>query len=142
MLCKRYPNVEVVPHVTQDCHRMDWMTAVGDALFLHAEKFSRVPGSALRSVEEWIEDQARTFDLSGFRLIMQAHTHQMGMFPWRSGKLLVETGCMASTQGYMTTPKIGGRPQRRGWTTFVQQGGVTDLNSVRQWCADLVARVA
>lgn len=142
MLCKRYPNVEIAPHATGDGHHMDWMTTLGDALVSHAEKYSRVPGSALRSVEEWIEDQAQSFDLSGYRLILQAHTHQMGMFPWRSGKLLVETGCVASTQGYMTTPRIGGRPQRRGFTTFTQHNGVTDLNSVRQWCADLVARVA
>ena len=84
----------------------------------------------------------RTFDFAPYKLIMQAHTHQMGVFPWRGDKLLVETGCMASTQGYMTTPRIGGRPQRRGWTTFVQHDGETDLNSVRQVWWDVRRRAA
>jgi hypothetical protein len=31
----------------------------------------------------------------------------------------------------MTSARIGGRPQRRGYVTFEQVKGVTDLNSVK-----------
>jgi hypothetical protein len=54
MLCKRYENVEVVPHVTPEGHRLDWLTTIGDAIMLHAEKYSRVPASALRGIDEWL----------------------------------------------------------------------------------------
>lgn len=136
-LAKHYPNVTVAKHITDGGHSVDWFSVCGDAIILHAEKFSRVPASALRGVEEWLADQSQAFNLPDYRLVCLAHTHQMGWFPWRADKVLVEIGCLAKVQGYMTTPRIGGRPQRRGYVTFTQHGGKTDLNSVRLHCFDL-----
>ena len=135
-LAKHYPNVTVAKHVTDGGHSVDWFAITGDAIVLHAEKFSKVPASALRGVEEWLADQSQAFNLPEYRLVCLAHTHQMGLFPWRADKLLVEIGCLCQVQGYMTTPRIGGRPQRRGYVTFTQRGGKTDLNSVKLHCFD------
>jgi hypothetical protein len=130
-LClRRFPNVSFASHPCGR-HRVKWMTQIGDALFCHAEKYSRVPGSALRSVEEWFSDNEHQIGLSPWRVVFQAHTHQMGVFPWRADKLLVETGCLATTPGYAVDARIGGRPQRRGYVTLEQCDGVTDFNSVR-----------
>lgn len=136
-LAKRYPNVSVARHETPSGHTLDWMTTVGDAWFGHPEKFSRVPGSALRSVEDWILDNEVPMGLDRYRLIVLGHTHQLGMFPWRSHQLLVECGCLCKTQGYMASPRIGGRPQKRGYITFYQTHGVTDLNSVKMRWLDV-----
>jgi Icc-related predicted phosphoesterase len=126
----RFENVEL--GVTQvGRHRMDWLVQVGDLIVTHAEKFSIVPGSAMRKVEEWLADQERTLDLQPWRVVAQAHTHQLGMFPWHADKLLLETGCLCETHGYQLTARIGGRPQRRGWWTLEQQDGWTDYDSIR-----------
>jgi len=129
-LASRYPNVELADH-SVDGHEVKWFTTVGDAWFGHPEKYSRVPGSALRNLEEWIADNQETMQIPDCRLYVLAHTHQLGMFPWRANKLLVECGCLCKTQGYMVEPKIGGRPQRRGYVTFEQVDGKTLLNSVK-----------
>lgn len=130
-MAKRYPNVTIANHTTPSGHDVGWFTSIGDAWFGHPEKFSRVPGSVLRSVEEWLDDNKDHFGLDSYRMIVVGHTHQMAVLPWRSNTLLVECGCLCKTQGYMTSARIGGRPQRRGYVTFVQHHGKTDLNSVK-----------
>jgi hypothetical protein len=102
----------------------------------HPEKYSRVPGAALRFVEEWIADNEHALGLSRYRLLVLGHTHAYSQFLWRGGQMLIECGCLAQQQGYMLKPKIGGRPQRRGYVTFEQTNGVTDLNSVRFYSFD------
>lgn len=130
-LAKRYPNVTIARHETPGGHHIDWFTTIGDAWLGHPEKYSRVPGSALRFTEEWIADNEQALGMDQYRLIVMGHTHAYAQIPWRANKLLVETGCLCKNQGYMTAPRIGGRPQRRGYLTFSQHDGVTDLNSVR-----------
>lgn len=129
-LAKHFPNVYIANH-NIDGHEVQWFTTIGDAWFGHPEKFSKVPGSALRAVEEWLADNQRTLGIPECRAYFLAHTHQLGMFPWRGDKMLVEVGCLCKTQGYMMEPKVGGRPQKRGYVTFEQEDGVTDLNSIR-----------
>lgn len=130
-LSKKFKNITIAHHQLSDGHSADWFTTIGDAWLGHPEKYSRVPGSALRSVEEWIADNEHSMDLARYRLIIMGHTHQASMFPWRSDQLLVEVGCLCALQGYMTSARIGGRPQRRAYLTFEQTDGVTDFNSVR-----------
>lgn len=130
-LCKRrFPNVRLASHMVGR-HECKWFTQIGDAIFCHAEKFSRVPGAALRSVEEWFSDNERKLALKPWRVVVMAHTHQFGVYPWRSDKLLVECGCLATTPGYALGAKVGGRPQRGGYVTLDQTDGWTDFSSVR-----------
>jgi predicted phosphodiesterase len=141
-MAKRYPNVTIASHVTPSGKSVDWFTTIGDAWLGHPEKYSRVPGSALRAVEEWISDNETALGMDPFRLIVMGHTHAMSWLPWRAGKLLVECGCLCQQQGYMLSPRVGGRPQRRGYITFEQTDGRTDLNSIRMIWFDAVERVA
>lgn len=141
-IARRYPNVEIAS-VPVGKHTVSWMAQVNDLIVTHAEKFSRVPGSTLRGIEEWLADMHGALGLQPWRVLVQAHTHQLGMFPWHADKLLVEGGCMCQTHGYQLAAKIGGRPQRRGYVTMEQIDGVTDLNSVRPyWCDVEVERAA
>lgn len=137
-ICKRFPNFERKSPTTVNGHKAKWMTQIGDAIFAHAEKFSRVPGSALRSVDEWLTDMEAELRLDEFRVVVQAHTHQLGFFPWKADRWLVECGCLCVPHGYQIAPKIGGRPQRRGWVRMTQIDGVTDINSIRlvSWDAE------
>jgi predicted phosphodiesterase len=130
MLAKRYPNVELAGHQVGR-HRIGWFVQLGDLICAHAEKFSKVPGSALRSIEEWFTERTLTLNLEPWRVIIQAHTHQMGLFPFKADQLLIEGGCMCQTHGYQLQPGIMGRPQRRGYVTLSQVDGITDVNTVR-----------
>lgn len=141
-LCRRFPNVQVVGHTTPDGRRLGWLHQHGDAIISHAEKFSITPGAAVRKVEEWLADMDQHLTLAPWRLLIQAHTHQVSWVPWHADRLLVECGCLCKQHGYQLGARIGGRPQRRGCVTFDQDArGVTDLNSVRPFWYDAV-RVA
>lgn len=141
----KLPNVRFDGHQTASGATIMWMVKVGDALVMHAEKFSRVPGAALRAIEDWASDYEHHMAIEGWRLCVQAHTHQLSWVPFRAGKLLVEQGCLAKMMGYQMGPRLGGRPQRQGYVTFYQhrETGRTDLNSVRLvWIDEAVSRVA
>jgi predicted phosphodiesterase len=130
MLAKRYPNVRFAPQQAGS-HSLGWMTQVGDMMVTHAEKDSRVPGSAVRQIDEGLTDFEFVYDLKPWRVLMQAHTHASGMVPWKADRLLVETGCCCITHGYQMTARMGGRPQRQGYVTLTQHDGKTDVNSIR-----------
>ena len=130
-LSRKYDNIEIAHHPVPDSDiTIDWLTVEGDALLAHPEKYSRVPGNALRAFEEWASDNSSAIGLESIRLLVMGHTHQIAVLPWRSSSLLVECGCLCKTQAYMTGARIGGRPQRRGYVWFDQYDGITDLNSV------------
>jgi UDP-2,3-diacylglucosamine pyrophosphatase LpxH len=130
MLAKRYPNVRFAPQQA-GTHTLGWMTQVGDLLVTHAEKFSRVPGSAVRQIDEGLTDFDHVYNLKPWRVLLQAHTHAASIIPWKADRLLGETGCMCVTHGYQMTARMGGRPQRQGYVTLTQHAGITDVNSVR-----------
>lgn len=130
-LVKRYPNVEVAGWTTPDGQEVSWLTVIGDVAFCHAEKYSRVAGSTLRSIEEWIDDFSGTLGLPRLRAICQFHTHAAGLFPYKSDMLLVEPGCMCTTHKYQLGSKIGGRPQRLAYATMEFVDECLDVNSVR-----------
>jgi hypothetical protein len=128
-LCGQFRNVELVKHKVGS-HTVTWFMQKGDLIVSHAEKYSRVPGSALRGIEDWFSDFERTLDLQPWRVLVQAHTHAMAMFPFGPNKVLVETGCMCRTHGYQLSARIAGRPQRIGWSRLIQRDDVTDLSSI------------
>jgi predicted phosphodiesterase len=128
-LCGQFKNVELAKHKVGP-HNVGWFFQKGDLVVAHAEKYSRVPGSALRGIEEWFTDFEQTLGLDSWRVLVQAHTHAMAILPWRSDKILVETGCMCEVHLYQLSARIAGRPQRVGWSKLVQRDGVTDQSSV------------
>lgn len=130
-LAQRFPNVKIARHDVPGGETVDWFTICGDAWLGHPEKYSRIPGAAVRAVEDWLSDHEDDLGLGRFRLIVMGHTHTWSQFPWRGRQLLVETGSLCQMQGYQVKPKIGGRPQIRGYLTFEQTDGRTDLNSVK-----------
>lgn len=132
-LCGQFSNVELVKNRVDDRYTVSWYVQHGDLVVTHAEKFSKVPGATLRGIEEWVSDFEGTLGLKPWRVLAQAHTHQLGLFPYGADKVLAETGCMCLPMGYQLTAKICGRPQRVGWLTLEQNSGVTDLSSVHPY---------
>ncbi len=134
-MAKHFPNIEIAK-VTASRFAVPWMAQIGDLVVTHAEKFSITPGAALRKIDEWLTDMDAVLDLMPWRVLVQAHTHQLGVIPWKADKLLIEGGCMCAQHGYQLAAKIGGRPQRRGWITLEQVNGRTDFNSLRMTWLD------
>jgi predicted phosphodiesterase len=130
VIARRYPNVTIARHHVGR-YRVGWFYQHGDLICSHAEKFSKVPGAAMRGVHEWFVDRHETLGLQPWRVLIQAHTHQLGLFPWLADQLLIEGGCMCQTHGYQLDARVAGRPQRRGYVVLEQRDGVTDMNSVR-----------
>jgi predicted phosphodiesterase len=129
-LCSQFRNVELVKHKIGDT-TVNWFMQKGDLIVSHAEKYSRVPGSALRGIEDWFSDFEQTLNLDPWRVLVQAHTHAMAMFPYGADKVLVESGAMCLTHKYQLSARIAGRPQRIGWVTMSQRDDVTSLSSIR-----------
>jgi predicted phosphodiesterase len=130
LMAKRYPNIRFADTQVSRFH-VGWFAQFGDLITAHAEKYSRVPGAALRGIDEWFTDQQDTLGLKPWKVLIQAHTHQLGMFPWKADRVMVEGGCMSQTHGYQLQARIMGRPQRVGYVTLEQTKGVTDVNSIR-----------
>ncbi len=138
---KGYQNIRFAP-IKVGRHSLSWCAQQGDLIVTHAEKYSKVPGAALRGIEEWFSDQHDVLGLDPWRVLVQAHTHALGMFPWRSDRLLVEGGALCAVHGYQLDARVAGRGQRLGYVTLTQTDGVTDLNSVRFHWLDPVLREA
>lgn len=130
-LCGQFSNVEHVKNRVAGKYDVSWYIQHGDLVVTHAEKYSKVPGSALRGIEEWVSDFEGTLNLKPWKVLVQAHTHAQNMIFWGSDRLLVECGCMCVTHGYQLTARLAGRPQRVGWTTLEQKNGITQQETVR-----------
>lgn len=130
LMAQRYPNVRIA-ETKVGRFGVNWLYQHGDLICTHAEKYSRVPGAALRGIDEWLTDFDQVLGLEPWRVLVQAHTHAGGVFPFKADRLLVECGCLCATHGYQLQAKITGRPQRVGYVTLEQERGRTSLNSVR-----------
>jgi hypothetical protein len=130
-MVKRYPNVELGSWKTPHGIEMGWLTVFGDVAFCHAENYSKVPGSVLRSLEERLSDNKKVWGLPDLRGVVQFHTHAQAYLPWRSDMLLIEPGCMAEPMGYQHSAGRGGRPQRVGYVVMEFEDGKLDFDSVK-----------
>lgn len=130
-LVKRFPNVEIGTHHAPGGLEIDWITILGDVAFTHAESYSKVPGSVLRSLQERLDDNRQLWGLPPLRAICQFHTHSMALIPWRADMLLIEPGCLAQPMGYQLRAKGGGRAQRLGYVSLDLVDSKLDVNSVR-----------
>ena len=119
---------------------IDWFTVVGSDCWVgHGEGYSKVPGTHLRRTAEYLSQNRQTLGLERVpRLVLCGHTHSLAMIPYHADQLLVETGCLVSTQRYQVQPTAvrGGPPQRRGWVAF-DQTRETDGGGVERWVSDL-----
>jgi predicted phosphodiesterase len=145
-VCAEYPNVRVAgrdltsPSQTSgklETKTIGWLHQYGNVVFTHAERFSKVSGQAAEAVANHLALYRKVFKLDPFRVVIQAHTHQLAWRPWGSDGLVVESGCLAHTPGYALDPACKGVPQRNGYVTFEMVNGRVDIGSVRpHWLED------
>lgn len=141
-LVKRFPNVEIASW-KNGAREYPWFCVLGDVIFSHAQRSSRVPGTSLRGVHEWLTDFEHILGLPRFRAVCQFHTHTQTYFPYKSDSVLIECGAMCEVPEYSTSDRVAGRPQRTGYTTFDLVDGCIDMDSIRLvWLDEQIRRDA
>lgn len=122
-------NVTLAPAIEAGNASIDFLYQVGDAVFTHAEAYSKIPNRAVSGpVLQWLKSFAEPQGIvKPFTTVVQAHTHQAGTVHGDFKVLCIEGGSMCPTQGYQADPKLRStRPPVIGWTVIMQQDGITD----------------
>lgn len=105
---------------------------VNDAVFTHAEYFSKIDLKAGMSARQFLIEWAETLGLRPYKLVVQSHTHMLGS-TYRGGSLKVfESGCLCKVPDYAVVGFYS-KPQTNGYLTIVQHDGVTDFNLSRDY---------
>ena len=105
---------------------------LNDAIFTHAEFFSRVDLKAVSSVYGFAREWQESLGLNDFRLVVQSHTHMLGS-TYRGGSFkLMESGCLCNVPDYAVSGFYS-KPQNNGYVVVTQFDGVTDFNLTREF---------
>jgi hypothetical protein len=135
LLTRDLKNVEVVKPVRKDYARFSFFMQENDLIVSHAEKFSRVTGTAANTAMTWFQSYALPEGLvRPFRVFAQCHTHQASM-NWSNFSIwTMECGCLCKTPDYAAGPKLMGaqRAPKLGYSVFYQDAtGRTDMRRSR-----------
>ena len=123
LLAKPFPNI-IVSETP--------VLQINDAVFAHAEFFSKVDLKAAMNVRGFLSEWKDTLSLRDFRLVIESHTHMVGA-TYRSGNLKVmESGCLCKVPDY-SVMGFYSKPQTNGYVVVVQKDGVTDFNLTREY---------
>lgn len=105
---------------------------VNDALFTHAECFSKVDMKAAVSVYQLMGEWKEVLELNPYSCIVQSHTHMLGA-TYRGGHCkIMESGCLCHVPDY-AVQAFYSKPQTNGYLVLVQKEGKTDFNLTREY---------
>jgi hypothetical protein len=105
---------------------------INDAIFTHAEAFSRVDLKAGINVYQMIQEWKDVLSLRDYRCIIQSHTHMLGS-TYRGGHCkIMESGCLCYIPDY-AVEGFYSKPQTNGYIVVIQKEGVTDMNLTREY---------
>jgi len=108
-------------------YEADYFGQYGDVIAGHFETFMGV--DAVRQTAKWLSDWDYVLRLPNKpRVILQAHTHNLGITFTGKGQLLVNTGCLCRNMPYQFDNAGKYTPNVQGYIALYQRDGVTDLN--------------
>ncbi len=139
LMAEGLPNVKIANPV-EVVEGVHFFGQYGDLVVAHADTSSKVKLRAAENLDKWLTDWQGPLKLKPWRVVAQAHTHQLGMAYGQGGhKLYMELGACCTTEAmtYALQGKVGYRPPVPAYTTLEQcrnEAGdwETDLNSIRQ----------
>lgn len=77
-------------------HGPSFYTKIGSVIFAHRLRgFKKGPLGNAAHIANWMIDRG-----VDFQCIVSAHSHRVGMAPWRQGKLLIDQGCLCYPLNY------------------------------------------
>lgn len=126
------PNVTICHNQVQGTDMM-WLSQVGrDCVIGHPETSSKIPMRPVDNFKKWLDDWHSCIGMDRPRFIIIGHTHAAGMASVGQ-RMVVETGCLCLIQGYALEPRLFPKPQNLAVTTWTQNDGITNINTVRQY---------
>jgi hypothetical protein len=129
-------NVSMAPAIHAGNASFDFLYQVGDAVFTHAEAYSKIPNRAVSGpVLQWLMSLPAHRELSGHSPPLCRRTHTKA--ERRSAtSVSFASKAVACAQSYQSDAKIRStRPPVMGWSVIFQEGGVTDHSESRFICA-------
>lgn len=109
----------------------NWYYQINDAIFAHDEQASSVDGKSVVNLYQYLQESWEFLGLRPFRVIVQAHTHQVAV-TYRYGRKLMESGAMCRAMPYSYSSSRYKKPQACGYVTVIQRDGVSVLNECRE----------
>ncbi len=123
LLARPFPNIVVAESP---------VLQINDAVFAHAEYFSKIDLKAAINVRTFLQEWQDTLDLRNYRVVVESHTHMLGA-TYRSGNMkIMESGCLCKVPDY-SVAGFYSKPQTNGYVVIVQKGGVSDFNLTREY---------
>jgi hypothetical protein len=120
------PNTAPVLNFGKD-YSLDFAGLHSNALFGHFEGFCG--DDAVRKLDAWLMEWSHILKIQAPRMVLQGHTHRLGMDFTPTGKLLVSTGCMAKPQEYQLLQHGKYKPPVQGFVKlYKNNNGEFDLN--------------
>lgn len=111
----------------------DFFGTLGDILVGHFETF--MGPDAVKMAHKWLLDWEHILKLEvAPRVILQAHTHNLGMNFTPKGTLLINTGCLCRPMPYQFDQAGRYGAPVLGYVALYQKNGVTDLNKTEYIC--------
>ena len=138
LMTEGLPNVKIANPVEMVAG-VHFFGRYGDLVVAHADTSSKLKLRAAENLDQWLTEWKGTLGLGSWRIVAQAHTHQLGMAYGHGGhKMYLELGACVTVEGiaYALNGKVGYRPPVPAFTVLEQvrseDGWMTDFNSVRQ----------
>jgi len=133
-LASKYKNINIVktqvapPNLGELYH---FYILGKDCVVGHWETYSKVNLRAAENAFLWYHQWQSTLGLPEIKLLLQAHTHALGMRDVWGNKRYGETGCICQVQEYTVDGRTGYTPLQSGYWIVIQKNGETDLKESR-----------
>lgn len=139
LMVRDLPNVKIADPV-EVVEGVHFFGQYGDLVVGHADTSSKLKLRAAENLDTWLREWKGPLGLQPWRVVAQAHTHQLGIAYGSGGhKAYMELGacCTLEAMNYALQGKVGYRPPVPAYTVLEQQRNEagaweTDFNSVRQ----------
>ena len=139
VMSRDFPNVKIADPV-EVVEGVHFFGQWGDLIVGHAETSSVITLRAAEKLDKWLTNWGGPLELNPWRVVAQAHTHQLAKsFPRGGHFCLMETGacCTLDAMSYAMKGGVGWRPPVPSYTTLTQRRNddgdwETDFNSIRQ----------
>jgi len=139
LMAKDLPNVNIADPV-EVVEGVHFFGQYGDLVVGHASTTSKLKLRAAENLDGWLREWHKPLGIKPWRVVAQAHTHQLGIAYGSGGhKAYMETGacCTLDAMGYALQGQVGYRPPVPAYTTLTQirnEAGdwESDFNSIRQ----------
>lgn len=114
-------------------YEADYFGMLGDILVGHFETF--MGADAVKATHKWLTEWDYILKLpTPPRVILQAHTHSLGMSFTGRGQALINTGCLCRPMPYQFDNAGKYNPPVKGYVALYQKDGVTDLGKTEFIC--------